>query len=65
MKRPPLFPGFDRSAGQNESKKPGNNPRPEEPSTPKRASKASPVLLPTEQRKGFRPFKKIAPQDQA
>ncbi|WP_186375599.1 hypothetical protein [Paenibacillus xylanexedens] len=37
-KRPPLFPGFDRSAGQNESKKPGNNQRPEEPSIPKRAS---------------------------
>ncbi|WP_167375797.1 hypothetical protein [Paenibacillus polysaccharolyticus] len=37
-KRPPLFPGFDRGAGQNESEKPGNNPRPEELSTPKQAS---------------------------
>ncbi|WP_145414722.1 hypothetical protein [Paenibacillus xylanexedens] len=64
-KRPPLFPGFDRSAGQNESKKPGNNQRLEEPSTPKRGPKASPVLLPAEQRKGFRPLKKLAPQNGA
>nr|WP_145405559.1 hypothetical protein [Paenibacillus xylanexedens] len=52
-KRPPLFPGFDRSAGQNESKKPGNNQRPEEASTPKRLSQGNCFDYPPSNVKGL------------
>jgi len=52
-KHPPLFPGFDRGAGQNESEKPGNKQRPEEPSTPKRASQGHRFYYPPSNAKGL------------
>ncbi len=59
-KRPPLFPGFDRSAGQNESRKTWEQPAARgsihtEATVPRQL-----LLLPAEQRKGFRPLKNIA-----
>ncbi|MCK6151665.1 hypothetical protein KZX62_20755 [Paenibacillus silvae] len=56
-KRPPLFPGFDRSAGQNESRKTWEQPAAggsihTEATIPRQL-----LLLPAEQRKGFRPLK--------